>query len=1821
MAMGNLFAQSPQLTVNRASITTSVANGGTTTQTFIITNTGNRDLTWNLETAGVPVTFTKPAYANWTLAANQDRVTPTVWITRQNNQGLFNIASQSAFNSTAPAGTTWAFGNSEDLEPGDYTTWQNAVDGDPQSMIGNVISMHTTGDNRYFDITFSDFSGSNSGGGFSYTRVEYNLQWIAADFSSGTLIPGQSKTVTLTFDADDLTSGNHSGLIVLESNDPINAEKTINLNLTVATAAGTAEIDAVTSKYLGDGYTNFASEKTVTINNLGTGMLNVTNVTSGNPAFIPETTSFSIAPGQGYDLPVMFMPTTSGLNIGNLTLTSNDSDESSFVIALSADAFGAPVSAVSSSTITKAMTSGSTSAQSFTISNTGETDLTYQLSFNLGTGTPVIFTKTDYADLTAPENQDQISADVVLTRNVQGGLYNIAAESSFDSNISPINTEWAPTSTATATSYSEWRDAMDGDPRSMIDVTTSMHLISENRYFDVVLRQWTCCENGGGFSYERKEIYNWLSTQAVTTGTIGAGASSTFDLDFNTAGLPAGSYNGTFTIKSNDPAAPLRNIPVSITVTGTPEARIFESTLAFNSTIVGVTSKKKIHVFNDGAAPLNVTGVTYSDNELSTYEATGTIAPFTMGYVEIAFTPSAVGTLAGNITLTTNDPANATIEIPYTAEGIAAGEINVIATDMNASVITGETVTKTITIENSGPGEIHWNAEMLNTNPIVTFEKADYADFKEAANQDRIAPGVWITRQDNRGLFNIAREENYREDESPIGTAWEPGSTFKADLGGYMDWGNAIDYDPLEAIDQTYSLHAANEYYDIVVRNWTSDNRGGGFSYERRKAAGWIKLDTYNGTVLPGESVDITVTYDPSDYLTASKNEILVISSDDPSQPTIQVPIELNIIGTALITTSVSEVDFGDTGLGFKKTLSVTLANEGTDVLNIGSIFSSNPAFTALPSSAMVPPNESVVINVDFTPGAVQSYVGQLQITSNAENESGLTIDLSGSGIQVPDIAVTPAQILLPTTTGTVFTGEIRIENNGAADLNWASGRPSAYPLSDVLSNLNSGFETITALVPNRYTFSYDGAQNYISDGGNDMYDDGNRINTNLASSINYSDNVIQAGDGLFGAGTSYFTRHLAGLFVMVADVNNITSFSTTGDNGADGNGSVSGAVLSLTLNGTQYKGFLKRVYGTSDPSINQLIILESDPSASHTFSTYSNDGQHEVTGLTNVKRVYYLVYAGSGGGYINDATAESIMNKFLTVISGGAGFLADWITLDTYEGTIAPGSAQTINYTVDLTSYPEANYTTALPIFNNDPDEGIVSIPVEINIGSVIVANEVTDIIVNEGFGSKVIDFSNTFVDGNNGSLTFAVGSDLQIVTGSITGTNLTLSETGTGTSIISLRAEDANNNVAYEDFNFRVNDIPGVGTPIEDIVELHGFASKAIDVSAVFIDNDEDDVITLSVSSSNTAVTTATIANGIITLVEGAVGTSTITLTANDGFGGISTETFTFTVNKATATLAAVNTNTTFDGTAKSVSITSTPANLSVIIVYSQNGAVVTSPTNAGTYTVVATINDANYQGTLTETLTINKATATLAATNNSTTFTGVAKSVAITTTPLNIPVTVSYSQSGAPVTSPTNAGVYDVLASVTDPNYMGSYAGILTINKADQLITFTALANVMNSNAPFALAATSTSGLAVSFAKVSGPITVSGTTVTLTGEVGDATIEAQQAGNANYNAATAVSRTFTITQDPVLSVDDALNAHVQAFPVPAKDYLNISTGTYSMNSVSLTDAFGRTVYSAEPNRTEHTIGTSTLSQGIYILRVSTQKGVVSRRVQVIE
>ena len=80
--------------------------------------------------------------------------------------------------------------------------------------------------------------------------------------------------------------------------------------------------------------------------------------------------------------------------------------------------------------------------------------------------------------------------------------------------------------------------------------------------------------------------------------------------------------------------------------------------------------------------------------------------------------------------------------------------------------------------------------------------------------------------------------------------------------------------------------------------------------------------------------------------------------------------------------------------------------------------------------------------------------------------------------------------------------------------------------------------------------------------------------------------------------------------------------------------------------------------------------------------------------------------------------------------------------------------------------------------------------------------------------------------------------------------------------------------------------------------------------------------------------------------------------------------------------------------------------------------------------------------------------------------------------------------------------------------------------------QNINFPTISNKLTTDSPFTVNASASSGLPVSYSILSGPATISGNTITLNGNSGTVTVKASQVGNSQYNAATDVQQSFTVS-----------------------------------------------------------------------------------------
>ena len=146
-------------------------------------------------------------------------------------------------------------------------------------------------------------------------------------------------------------------------------------------------------------------------------------------------------------------------------------------------------------------------------------------------------------------------------------------------------------------------------------------------------------------------------------------------------------------------------------------------------------------------------------------------------------------------------------------------------------------------------------------------------------------------------------------------------------------------------------------------------------------------------------------------------------------------------------------------------------------------------------------------------------------------------------------------------------------------------------------------------------------------------------------------------------------------------------------------------------------------------------------------------------------------------------------------------------------------------------------------------------------------------------------------------------------------------------------------------------------------------------------------------------------------------------------------------------------------------------------------------------------------------------------------------------------------------------------------------------------NQTITFNTIATKTFGDAPFVVVGTSTSGLPVTFRKISGPVTVKNDTVTLTG-AGTVVIEANQAGNNLYSPANAVRQTFTVLPDlraPDLFVQ---NVNAAITEVSTGDSATVSWKVANIGTLTSALNWTERIYMQSPNGTNRTL----LKQGTY-------------------
>ncbi len=526
---------------------------------------------------------------------------------------------------------------------------------------------------------------------------------------------------------------------------------------------------------------------------------------------------------------------------------------------------------------------------------------------------------------------------------------------------------------------------------------------------------------------------------------------------------------------------------------------------------------------------------------------------------------------------------------------------------------------------------------------------------------------------------------------------------------------------------------------------------------------------------------------------------------------------------------------------------------------------------------------------------------------------------------------------------------------------------------------------------------------------------------------------------------------------------------------------------------------------------------------------------------------------------------------------------------------------------------------TISVELFATDPDVESVSDVFDITVisgnNAPVVQNQIDDqsIEINESYSFTFPE--NTFSDSNGDELTYtsfldggASLPDWLSFSGSLRNYSGTPTSSDASVYMIVLRADDGLGGFAEEDFQLTVTDQRQTQTITFDPIATKTFGDEPFDLSA-----SASSGLIVSYTSSDESV--AEVSGQVITIVGAGATTITAIQDGDDDFQPASSVSQVLTVDKADQAI-------TFESIDEK-NVNDAPFNLdatstsNLAITYSSSNASVAT-ISAGTVTIVGegeTTITASQEGNENYNAAVSIERVLVVSNRSSQTITFAELDektfgdepfdlTAISSSGL----AVVYSSSdetvatidGSEVTI-IGAGSTTITASqVGNSEYLAAtdVEQILTVNKADQTITITAIEDKTVDADPFDVVAEVDSDLPLTYS-VTGPASISGQAITLDGTVGTVTVTVAQAGNENYNSAEE-QISFEVTDEPALGLDD--QEAIVIYPNPVQDYLwiqmdgQIGVKIYKLN--------GKLVFNQTD--TANKIDLTQLKSGMYLIEI---------------
>jgi hypothetical protein len=387
----------------------------------------------------------------------------------------------------------------------------------------------------------------------------------------------------------------------------------------------------------------------------------------------------------------------------------------------------------------------------------------------------------------------------------------------------------------------------------------------------------------------------------------------------------AGPQTGQLQITSNDPDEPTVNIGVNGTGVAVPDIDVTPTSLDFGSVPLNQHVDRILTVRNTGTATLMVNSIMSNNSQFSVVSPAGsfTVAVGGQQSVTVRFGPTTVGAQAGRLTITSNDPDEANVNVQLQGVGVAVPDIDVAPTSLDfGSVTIGQSTDRMLTVRNTGGAPLMVtsitsnNARFSVVSPIGSFNVA--ANGGQQVVTVRFSPNA-IGAQNGTLTINSNDPD---ESNVPVPVSGQGVAAQVPDIDvtpTSLNFGNVTVGTSADLTLTVRNVGTAT----LTVNSIMSDNA---------RFTVVSPIGSFN--VAPNGQQFVTVRFGPT--APSMHMAMLIITSNDPDEPTVSISVSGTGIGLALpdlVVTNLTVMPVNPRP-GEEILVSFTLENQGAGTAN-----------------------------------------------------------------------------------------------------------------------------------------------------------------------------------------------------------------------------------------------------------------------------------------------------------------------------------------------------------------------------------------------------------------------------------------------------------------------------------------------------------------------------------------------------------------------------------------------------------------------------------------------------------------------------------------------------------------------------------------------------------------------------------------------------------------------------------------------------------------------------------------------------------------------